>query len=142
MTPEQIAREAAERLVPIVGPDNTWVEIYGKIRLNVEQSILTAARLIAAQEPATIPAQPKKEPTQFDMDEMEFDKQFKEFGSMNSSQKIDAMHYRRTAWHAALVYRDAQNREDLANIEEAYSNGLKPSREKLSRIRRRCGLEK
>ena len=49
MTPEQIAREAAERLVPLVGPDNTWEEIYGKIRLNVEQSILIAARLIAAQ---------------------------------------------------------------------------------------------
>ena len=48
-TPEQIAREAAERLVPLVGQDNTWDEIYGKIRLNIEQSILNAAHLIVAQ---------------------------------------------------------------------------------------------
>jgi len=130
MTPEQIAREAAERLVPLVGPDNTWVEIYGKIRLNVEQSILTAAQLIADQmEPASIPA--KKEPTQREEDEKAFD---------DFITESDDSTWERNAWYAALAYRDAHNREDLANIEEAYSNGLKTSREKLSRIRRRCGL--
>jgi len=83
--------------------------------------------------PATIPAPPPKPRTQREEDEAEYFRQFE-------PPSHDVQPTPETAWKRALAYRDAQNRADLADIEEAYCDGLKPSREKLKRLHKRCGL--
>jgi len=78
-----------------------------------------------------LPVPPKKEPTQQEDD----NEAYQEYcGSPNS--------YWQSIWHAALAYRDAQNREDLKHVvalgfdkSENQECGL------IKRLRRRCGLE-
>ena len=98
--------------------------------------------------PAHIPAPPKKEPTQREEDEKastdwyntEWPKVVSQYEkSLYGPPPFTTNH----VWHAALAYRDAQNREDLEKAMDVnrviYGSAMV---EALSRIRRRCGLHK
>lgn len=79
--------------------------------------------------PAVLPAPPAKELTQREKDDKEG--RLYALGMPGSSVAIDV-------WHAALAYRDAQNRED---IEALHGVMLGHVSAPYSNLRRRCGLD-
>lgn len=85
--------------------------------------------VVALEQPAALPAPPAKELTQRDSDDKGFD-------SWCLTQSfVPALD---TVWHAALAYRDGQNREDL----EGVPYGIECwSRNKVLNLRRRAGLD-
>lgn len=82
--------------------------------------------------PAALPAPPKKELTQREKDEEVYQQWLKDAGV--PYWKDDAS----DAWHAALAYRDGQNREDLEGVPYGIECG---SRNKVLNLRRRAGLD-
>ena len=92
-------------------------------------------------QPATLPAPPAKEMTQAEKDTEEYTALFGDPLCFYSSKGCQA--YTSDVWHAALAYRDAQNREDL-------KKPLDKERQKVwglidpdahTNLRRRCGLD-
>lgn len=85
-------------------------------------------------QPATLPEPPKKELTQRERDEGAW----KNWYSANAF----ATRFSDESWHAALAYRDKQNRGDVETIRDAFSNDLTCSEvESYNSLRRRCGLD-
>lgn len=91
---------------------------------------------------AQLPAPPK--PEQVEKTQQELDREaylaFENRGAVLSLSPYIGQD-RQAAWHAALAYRDAQNREDLANIGQ-YSSAFDTSAHvvALFNLRKRCGL--
>ena len=87
-------------------------------------------------QPATLPEPPKKELTQRERDELSFTKWCP---VMDKPLKEG----RNLAWHAALAYRDGQNREDLSgkfppSVSTVLSWGEVDA---INNLKRRCGLD-
>lgn len=91
---------------------------------------------------AQLPAPPK--PEQVEKTQQELDREaylaFENRGAVLSLSPYIGQD-RQAAWHAALAYRDAQNREDLANIGQ-YSSAFDTAAHvvALFNLRKRCGL--
>ena len=85
-------------------------------------------------QPAVLPAPPAKELTQADRDQEAYLEWYR-----NSSAQENCLH----SWHAALAYRDGQNREDLSgkfppSVSTVLSWGEVDA---INNLKRRCGLD-
>ena len=86
-------------------------------------------------QPATLPAPPKAEPTQRELDH-------NSYMAWINRPALDYTSDTESAWHAALAYRDAQNRTDIQAIHvspELSANN--PADFPFMRLRKRCGLD-
>lgn len=92
-------------------------------------------------QPATLPEPPAKELTQRELDE-EALREWNRREYRGSQVEELVTHCESRAWHAAIAYRDGQNREDLKNVPiPPFDNYACDRDDAIKALRRRCGLD-